>query len=97
MNCPRGGPRRGGTRHQAVQEHRQPCPALPPSLPLPLNALPRPACLQDDALLDDIIDRLLDVRTGRPGKQVALSETEVRRVGQRRGGQWRRVWPLHFV
>lgn len=32
---------------------------------------------QDDALLDDIIDRLLDVRTGRPGKQVALSETEV--------------------
>lgn len=36
------------------------------------------AWLQDDALLDDIIDRLLDVRTGRPGKQVALSETEVR-------------------
>ena len=36
------------------------------------------APLQDDALLDDIIDRLLDVRTGRPGKQVALSETEVR-------------------
>lgn len=34
--------------------------------------------VQDDALLDDIIDRLLDVRTGRPGKQVALSETEVR-------------------
>ena len=37
-----------------------------------------PLLLQDDALLDDIIDRLLDVRTGRPGKQVALSETEVR-------------------
>jgi hypothetical protein len=34
--------------------------------------------LQDDALLDDIIDRLLDVRTGRPGKTVSLSETEVR-------------------
>jgi hypothetical protein len=39
------------------------------------RALP---CLQDDALLDDIIDRLLDVRTGRPGKTVSLSETEVR-------------------
>lgn len=39
-----------------------------------------PGCgmrLQDDALIEDIIDRLLDVRTGRPGKQVALSETEV--------------------
>jgi serine/threonine-protein phosphatase PP1 catalytic subunit len=34
----------------------------------------------DDALLDDIIDRLLDVRTGRPGKQVALSETEIRQL-----------------
>jgi hypothetical protein len=34
-------------------------------------------CSQDDALIEDIIDRLLDVRTGRPGKQVALSETEV--------------------
>ena len=33
--------------------------------------------VQDDALIEDIIDRLLDVRTGRPGKQVALSETEV--------------------
>ncbi len=30
--------------------------------------------LQDDAQLDDIIDRLLDVRTGRPGKQVTLTE-----------------------
>ncbi len=31
----------------------------------------------DDDALDNIVDRLLDVRTGRPGKQVALSETEV--------------------
>lgn len=46
----------------------------------PVDQWPIPFCIwpQDDALLDDIIDRLLDVRTGRPGKQVALSETEVR-------------------
>jgi serine/threonine-protein phosphatase PP1 catalytic subunit len=37
-------------------------------------------CSQDDALIEDIIDRLLDVRTGRPGKQVALSETEIRQL-----------------
>ena len=42
---------------------------------------PRPRRAQDEALLDDIIDRLLDVRNGRPGKQVALSESEVRAVG----------------
>jgi hypothetical protein len=33
--------------------------------------------LQDEAVLDDVIDRLLEVRNGRPGKQVALTETEV--------------------
>lgn len=32
----------------------------------------------DEALLDDIITRLLDVRSGRPGKQVQLSEAEIR-------------------
>jgi len=35
-------------------------------------------CVQDEALLDDIIDRLLDGRSSRPGKPVALSESEVR-------------------
>ena len=44
-----------------------------------------PSSLQDDALLDDIIDRLLDVRTGRPGKTVSLSETEVRPGSDPRG------------
>ncbi|CAI5469752.1 unnamed protein product [Closterium sp. NIES-53] len=32
----------------------------------------------DDATLDDIIARLLDVRNGRPGKQVQLTEAEIR-------------------
>ncbi len=36
--------------------------------------------MQDDALLDDIIDRLLDVRNGRPGKQVTLTEQEIRQL-----------------
>lgn len=31
----------------------------------------------DAALLDDIIRRLLEVRTARPGKQVQLSESEI--------------------
>lgn len=48
--------------------------------------------LQDDALLDDIIDRLLDVRTGRPGKQVALSETEVSRGWHLQCSQVRRKY-----
>lgn len=33
----------------------------------------------DSAALDDIISRLLDVK-GRPGKQVQLSESEMRRL-----------------
>jgi len=33
----------------------------------------------DQALLDDIINRLLEVR-GRPGKQVQLSESEIRQL-----------------
>lgn len=32
------------------------------------------------AALDDIIDRLLDVRNGRPGKQVLLTEMEIRQL-----------------
>jgi serine/threonine-protein phosphatase PP1 catalytic subunit len=32
----------------------------------------------DQAQLDDIIERLLDVRNGRPGKQVQLAENEIR-------------------
>ena len=34
----------------------------------------------DAALLDDIIRRLLEVRTARPGKQVQLSESEIRQL-----------------
>ncbi|OAY69681.1 Serine/threonine-protein phosphatase PP1 [Ananas comosus] len=34
----------------------------------------------DPALLDDIIRRLLEVRTARPGKQVQLSEAEIRQL-----------------
>lgn len=34
----------------------------------------------DEALLDDIIDRLLDGRSSRPGKPVALSESEIRQL-----------------
>lgn len=36
--------------------------------------------LQEEATLDDIIDRLLDVRNGRPGKQVQLTEQEIRQL-----------------
>lgn len=39
---------------------------------------------QDDAQLDDIIDRLLDVRNGRPGRQVSLTE----QVGTGPRGSW---------
>ena len=35
---------------------------------------------QDEALLDDIIDRLLEVRNNRPGKQVQLTEHEIRQI-----------------
>lgn len=31
-------------------------------------------------MLDDIIDRLLEVRNGRPGKPVQLTEQEVRQL-----------------
>lgn len=31
-------------------------------------------------MLNDIIDRLLDVRTGRPGRTVQLTEQEVRQL-----------------
>ncbi|KAJ6808969.1 serine/threonine-protein phosphatase PP1-like isoform X1 [Iris pallida] len=34
----------------------------------------------DPALLDDIINRLLEVRSARPGKQVQLSEAEIRQL-----------------
>lgn len=39
-----------------------------------------PSLSQEDSALDDIIDRLLDVRNGRPGKPVQLSEQEVRQL-----------------
>uniref|UniRef100_A0A803N512 protein-serine/threonine phosphatase n=1 Tax=Chenopodium quinoa TaxID=63459 RepID=A0A803N512_CHEQI len=34
----------------------------------------------DPTVLDDIIRRLLEVRLARPGKQVQLSETEIRQL-----------------
>ncbi|KAJ0019993.1 hypothetical protein Pint_32661 [Pistacia integerrima] len=34
----------------------------------------------DPAVLDDIISRLLDFKNGRPGKQVQLSESEIRQL-----------------
>ena len=34
----------------------------------------------DEATLDDIISRLLDVRNGRQGKQVQLTEAEIRNL-----------------
>lgn len=43
-----------------------------------------PLCPSADSLLDDIIDRLLDARQSRPGKQVQL--TEQVRTGRLRGG-----------
>ena len=50
----------------------------------PQYVLPCPSSLhhglQEEAILDDIIDRLLDVRNGRPGKQVQLTEQEIRQL-----------------
>ena len=40
----------------------------------------RPLFAQDEAVLDDVIDRLLEVRAGRPGRQVQLSEQEVKQL-----------------
>ena len=34
----------------------------------------------EESLLNDIIDRLLDVRNGRPGKQVQLTEAEIKQL-----------------
>ena len=35
---------------------------------------------QEESLLNDIIARLLDVRNGRPGKQVQLTENDIRQL-----------------
>ena len=35
---------------------------------------------QDKINLEEIIDRLLDVRNGRPGKQVQLTEQEIKQL-----------------
>lgn len=67
----------GAQRHPAAAR-RPPTQCRVPRSRTSARPACRPRVPQDDALLDDIIDRLLDVRTGRPGKQVALSETEVR-------------------
>lgn len=42
----------------------------------------RTACVSqmEESLLNDIIDRLLDVRNGRPGKQVQLTEAEIKQL-----------------
>ncbi len=42
------------------------------------DKLGHPPTLQDVAQVDDIIERLLDVRNGRPGRQVQLGENEIR-------------------
>mmetsp|Transcript_10948 Transcript_10948/g.67679 ORF Transcript_10948/g.67679 Transcript_10948/m.67679 type:complete len:118 (+) Transcript_10948:373-726(+) len=36
--------------------------------------------VQEEAVIDDLINRLLDVRNGRPGKQVQLAEGEIRKL-----------------
>ena len=38
------------------------------------------AVMMDPTLLDDIIRRLTEVRSTRPGKQVQLSETEIKQL-----------------
>jgi serine/threonine-protein phosphatase PP1 catalytic subunit len=45
-----------------------------------LRCHPPIICLQEEAMLDDVIDRLLEVRAGRPGKQVQLTEQEIRHL-----------------
>jgi serine/threonine-protein phosphatase PP1 catalytic subunit len=44
------------------------------------NWHPSPQRLQDDAVLDEIIARLLAGRNARPGKQVQLTEQEMRQL-----------------
>lgn len=76
------GPRQGGCLRTTVAVARCCCRLLVLALLLDLGMAALHFLVQDDALLDDIIDRLLDVRTGRPGRQVALSETEVSKGAQ---------------
>lgn len=97
-NLPRRTPKtKGGARAAQLrgQPPTRPTAGLAPRRRPPSPPTPSPFALsppQDDALLDDIIDRLLDVRTGRPGKQVALSETEVGGAAANRpGGAPRRL------
>jgi len=37
----------------------------------------KPCAMQDENVLDEIIDRLLEVKDARPGKLVPLTENEV--------------------
>lgn len=46
----------------------------------PPTSICRAAIPQDEALLDDVIDRLLEVRGARPGKAVSLTEQEIRQL-----------------
>ena len=55
-----------------------PCP--PPPSRVPLVWSPLVTSKQDEHTLDDIISRLLEVRNGRPGKQVQLLESEIRNL-----------------
>ena len=36
--------------------------------------------LQDEEMVEQVIDRLLDVRNGRPGKPVQLTESQIRQL-----------------
>jgi hypothetical protein len=49
------------------------------NLPISICRLKRnPTCMATDLDIDNVIERLLDVRGTRPGKQVNLTENEVR-------------------
>lgn len=48
--------------------------------PPPFTLVPFLPPHQDEALLDDIIERLLEVRNGRATKQVNLTEQEIRQL-----------------
>ena len=54
------------------------CRGLQPGRGLADRPLHVARLMQDAAQVDEIIERLLDARNGRPGKQVQLAENEIR-------------------